>query len=951
MNLRPRRRLTGATVLAFSVGVLLPVAGGTPAAAGSIEIPLDTSTPTPDSSEVEVTELGPAIEAVNVRAAAFGELDDGTPVAYATSNGDPVTFNVIDLQTGESIVSDTVPGEFVAGSVAPAPDGSVYFNTNDPTPGMLHRYIPGEGIEHIGERIAGQSWLRDAVVADDGMVYFSTYPDAKLLAYDPDTGEISDYGSVAEDATYAYSVEVVGDEVWVGTGPVPHLMAVDPDTGDRREIELPDLDNVNYVLKLEKRGDYVFAGLSPRGSFDTLVYDLTTGQWIDTIPSVGAAGTTEFDSSGRSYYINDDTAWAYDVSSGEASEFGFSSTELPEILAAASNAYGLAVVEFSGEQTLVIMTTDGDLLRYPLSSGAASRVTADILRSAVDIVGFGVGPDGNVYSGAKIGPGLIGRIQQGTHELEVLPGPSQAEGFGSHQGQIVIGSYSGAGVHVGNLDQPWDWGTNPRQIIKLNRGEPYHQDRVWTVASVRDRVALGTIPEPGYNGGSITMLDTDTGVFDVHRGVIPGQSIISLVYRDGLLYGATSIHGGSGTTPTADEAVLFIWDVDTEEVLWQGVPVPGADVLNGLSFTPDGHLWGISESGVVFEFDPTRRTVLQTERVVTDPDDIHPWGNHTSLVYDEHREGFFGTAGWELFFLDRERMQAEFLRTDRDTHRVVMAGNGEVYCVDTTEVCVIDTADPGAAVAGLAHSLQRYVDQGAVAGPITRRLTRAAEQAQQHLSAHRATPTIRALERFIRYLDAPKRPDTVTEDAGSDLREQAATILDLLQPEPAPTDPDPTEPGDPDPSYPPEHNFALAEHGASAEASSSAYSTYSPDKVIDGDTTSLTSRWIADAPDSTPWLEITFADESPIDTVTLYQYETYELGEYDVQAEVDGVWTTVAQIRGNEDVVVASEFGGVRATALRVDGFTSRDDRVRLYEVEVTCQLRAVCGHEEDPGA
>ncbi|TDE92790.1 hypothetical protein EXU48_14870 [Occultella glacieicola] len=764
----------GALALAMAIGGIGLTGGSSPAAANVT------------GTDLDVIELGPAIEAVNVRAAAFGELADGTPVAYATSNGEPVTFNVIDLRTGESIESHQVPGEFVAGSVAPAPDGSVYFNTNDPTPGSLHRYVPGAGVELIGERIAGQGWLRDIAVAEDGTAYISTYPDAKLLAYDPATGAIRDYGSVADDATYGYAVEIVGDEIWVGTGPVPHLVAVDPVTGDMREIELPDLDNVNYVLRLEERGDHVFAGLSPRGRFDTLVYDLATQEWIDTIPAVGAAGTTEPASTGLSYFLSGGTALAYDVSTGAVSEFGFSDTDLVERLAAASNTYGIGVVRLDGVETFVALTTSGELLRYPLASADASSVQADILPSSVDIVGFGVGPDGNVYSGAKIGPGLIGRIQQGTHELEVLSGPSQAEGFGSHNGRIVIGDYSGAGVNVGDLDEPWEWGTNPSQIIKLNRGEPYHQDRVWTIASTGDRVALGTIPEPGYNGGSITMLDTETGKFEVHRDVIPGQSIISLVHRDGLLYGGTSVHGGSGTTPVADEAELFIWDVATEAVVWQGSPVPGAAVVNGLTWTPDGHLWGLTEGGVVFEFDPQARELVRSSRVIEEPGSIHPWGNHSSLVYDPARGGFLGTAGWDLFFLDHETLAPQFLRTDRDTHRVVMAGNGHVYCVDTTDVCVIEApsdgpTDPAGAASALATALAGHIEDGSVAGPLALWLTHAAERAQWHLAADRAAAAIRALDRFLRHLDRPGRPDTLDEAACADLRARTNAVIHLIE--------------------------------------------------------------------------------------------------------------------------------------------------------------------------
>lgn len=644
--------------------------------------------------DVEVRELGNAVTSVNVRAGDFGTWTDGRPVLYATSNGDPVTFNVIDVATGASLDSAEIPGEFVAGSVHQSPDGSVYFNTNDPTPGALWRYVPGAGVQHLGDRVAGEVWLRDVDTDASGTAYISTYPNAKLLAYHPDTGAIRDYGSLVDDATYAYAVEVVGEEVWVGTGPVAHLLAVNPETGAVREIPLPEehLDNLDYVIGIDVHDGKVYVRVSPRGRFDTLVYDLATATWTDLVPGTSAAGFTAPDAEGTVYLLQGRSAVSYDPATGEVAPFGLEQTELAGYLEAATGTYAVGLIDLGGEKTFAAMTNKGDLLTYGLTSGSATAVAADITRSAVDVVGFGVGPDGNVYAGAKIGAGVMGRIVQGTHELQTLSGPSQAEGVGSHHGKIVIGDYSGAGVNVGDLSQPWQWGTNPKQVIKLNRGDPYHQDRVWAVQSVGDRVALGTIPEPGQNGGSVTLLDTETAEFEVFRHVVQDQSVVSLTYRDGLLYGGTSIHGGSGTTPVAKQAELFIFDPTTERVVWHGSPVPGADVVNGLTWTPDGHLWGITEHGTVFEFDVARRKTVRTRQVIDPPANMHPWGNHTSLVYDEQADGFFGTAGWELFFLDRKSLRSQKHRVGRDTHRVVKAGNGDVYCVGTTDVCVIERA-------------------------------------------------------------------------------------------------------------------------------------------------------------------------------------------------------------------------------------------------------------------
>ena len=85
-----------------------------------------------------------------------------------------------------------------------------------------------------------------------------------------------------------------------------------------------------------------------------------------------------------------------------------------------------------------------------------------------------------------------------------------------------------------------------------------------------------------------------------------------------------------------------------------------------------------------------------------------------------------------------------------------------------------------ATTAGLNSSLARYIESGGVAGPIAGQLDRTLDQAARHLENERTRPAAGALERFIRHLDHPKRPDTLSPQAATDLRAQASALLALL---------------------------------------------------------------------------------------------------------------------------------------------------------------------------
>jgi alpha-L-rhamnosidase len=63
---------------------------------------------------------------------------------------------------------------------------------------------------------------------------------------------------------------------------------------------------------------------------------------------------------------------------------------------------------------------------------------------------------------------------------------------------------------------------------------------------------------------------------------------------------------------------------------------------------------------------------------------------------------------------------------------------------------------------------------------------------------------------------------------------------------------------------------------------------------------------------------------------------TYGLRDYDVQADLDGTWTTIAQVRGSTAAIVTSDFPAVTTTALRLRITDTNDHGYsRVVEFEV----------------
>ncbi|MGC0251252.1 sialidase family protein [Pseudactinotalea sp. Z1748] len=160
------------------------------------------------------------------------------------------------------------------------------------------------------------------------------------------------------------------------------------------------------------------------------------------------------------------------------------------------------------------------------------------------------------------------------------------------------------------------------------------------------------------------------------------------------------------------------------------------------------------------------------------PDALGDWNGHTPvMVYDsghtdqanpssiEVEPGVFMTLAYDVTV-----RTLYGIRTTVEDYAPAEGDNGDEGGQD----------DPLEAAVVLTDALEEYKNSGAVDGPIAHQLTNALDLAQRHLDGGRTTPAVQALNRFIRHLDNPKRPDTLADEAREDLRSQAVTILGLL---------------------------------------------------------------------------------------------------------------------------------------------------------------------------
>jgi len=534
--------------------------------------------------------------------ATFGSTPTGD-YAYAVARGTTGVLNVVDTRTATVVRTFPLPGAGGSWGGTVTPDGTAYIGADS----KLFRYRPGaDHIEDLGTPVPGETaaWR----LANDGQrVFVGTFPNGKVYSVDHRTGKVRDYGQVWPGEQYVRSIGVGNGKVYAGLGTIARVVEIDIETGERREIPLPEQYRTEqFVYDLDVHHQTLFVRLA--NSSRVLVHDLKTGQWLAELGRGGGLDFSPPDAKKNVYFGS---------STGRLMAYNLDTRTLtPTSFTGFGTARGFGWTHLEDEKdwpgrTLVTINLSGNLYYYNPQTGAHKVVASGIQGLPAQLQTLVAGPDGKIWSSAYPSGGITSYDPASGTFAENPRALGQAEGLLSYQGKIYAGVYPGANLYELDPTAPVAVGTNPRKFGSLG---PEHQDRPFAITGVGSRVAFGTIPEYGQLGGALALVDPVSGAKEVHRNVIPDQSVTALATVGDLVLGGTGIWGGLGTAPTQVEAKLFLWDPATGTKLWEGPAIPGAKAITRLVVAPDGRVWG-STVGTLFEFDMASRTVVRSVEV------------------------------------------------------------------------------------------------------------------------------------------------------------------------------------------------------------------------------------------------------------------------------------------------------------------------------------------------
>ncbi|WP_431911551.1 hypothetical protein [Nonomuraea jabiensis] len=625
-----------------------------------------------------VEDLGVPLEDVLLIGGVVAPGPGGRTVLWGASSGTPAHLNAVDPATGAEVARYDLPGAGGSWAVEATPDGSVYAGTYGD--GRLYRWTDQGGVEDLGRPLPSENFIWSVAAGEGATVYGGTSPGGRLFAYDPATG-VRDYGKLSPAHAYVRSVSYADGKIYAGTEAPAAVFEIDAASGTSRQLPTPDgLDPAGkWAYDVNVAGGFLYVRYGGASPGPMHVWDIAAGKWTGALDAVHGLDVSPPAADGAVYLVKSGELVRYDPRTQATTPTGLPFT------GRVANTRGigwaeLGLPDYPGKSVVGLLWR-GLMFRYNPQTGAKSFVQTAVRGEPIDVTALAEGPDHRMYAGGFLNGGFAA-LDPATGKRTEFHTFSQSEDMIAHDGRLYIGAYPEARVYAYDPALPWNSteyspspepgpAPNPARLFDFAADK---QIRPRALVSAGRYLAAGTMPDLGHLGGVLAVWDPRTGTLKhAQRNVIQDQSIVSLAYRDGVLYGGTSIYSGqSATPPTQPEAKLFAWSVKENRLLWEIVPAPGKPAVPALTFDDRGRLWGIA-GGEVFAVSTTARKVVSR---VTLSDSKSAGGQ---LAYNRRDRTLYGAhAGQDVFSLDPRTGRHAVLRQG-PVLQLAVHGSGDVY--------------------------------------------------------------------------------------------------------------------------------------------------------------------------------------------------------------------------------------------------------------------------------
>lgn len=625
------------------------------------------------------TDLGMPIQIDYVQSAAMGKNEKGKDVIYTVITNETADgaskFVIVDIATKSVVKTIEIEGVAGAGAIVVDNENNVYIGTYEG--GKLFKYIPGQDfLIDLGTPIAGQTHIVSLAVDSKGTVYGGTYPGCYVFSLRKNS---TDYEIISPNENnqpfvigeqYAKSIAVDENNniLYVGTATHAKLYRYDMNTRVVSEI-LPDVYESNtHIYNLKYENGKLFAYVYPEGKLLVMSFNANGEPVTEKILS--GSGTVSRAVNNISYFINSDRKISgYNYITGEVFALNnqkvYTTACLMDVVDMNDDKYpGLTFVAFANG-----IQRENRLVTYNISNNSIEISKVELPTVDYSARSVMTGPEGSIYTSNHLGGG-VGVYNPVNDMKNMFVGLPQAESGIALNGKMYFGTYTMGKIYEYNPEEPWQFESNgeinPRRIDTL--GNVHEQDRPFASAAGDGLVFFGTAPQYGKLGGAIAIYNPNNlSEKYVVRNIVKDQSVTALAYKDGYLYGGTSVWGGIGATPTQKESKFFIFDVKNKVKVREFVIAEGSQLISSLIVGTDGNIWGLCD-GYLFMYNPDTDVI---EYNMLKFPEMNSGGSVTApKLYGANlvcgKDGYiYGVTGSKLFKLNPYSRELEILRTGK----------------------------------------------------------------------------------------------------------------------------------------------------------------------------------------------------------------------------------------------------------------------------------------------
>lgn len=535
---------------------------------------------------------------------------NGVNYMYTTSAGSPAVFNVINLDEKKVEGFYQLPGCSKVWKHVKDSKGRIYIIDFK----LLFCYDPAEKkITNYGRYNETETAAFSLCVDEEDNVYIGTYPNAKIIKFDPITATFEDWGTILEGMQYIRNITYHKGYLYCGvysTNPGKMVRVEVKNPKNKKVFEAPPSslytpEDISFFYDSNMADDMLVNYVQTKTLYRMLVFDTVKEEWVDNGYDGGFKGLYSTPAKdGRSYFAYQNRWKALNTQNGMIEDIDWEGNTY--------SIWGGDWIELKDNpdfpgKTFVTLDLSVAGTGFPLFINFETKKTMvwndlDMKGAYLVLLNIGDMPDGGIVVSSQGAPKNYW-FNSDTGESAIFTA-GQIEGTTKYDDKLYLGAYTGARLLEYDPSSPPVDNVNPKQIAVVTE-----QDRPFAMEAGDGKIYGGTIAKYGHLAGSLFVYDTQTGEFFEENNVVNNQSIMGIAYKDGMIYGSTTVYGGFGVEPTEKEAKIFIYDVKKREKVKEFVPdIPGLTdpvptYIGDLEFGPDGKLWGAT-GFTLFSIDP-----------------------------------------------------------------------------------------------------------------------------------------------------------------------------------------------------------------------------------------------------------------------------------------------------------------------------------------------------------